>query len=134
MIGPTLPIHLVDDDPAVLKALSRLLLSSGFEVHTYKSARDFIDQRDAAVPGCLVLDMSMPGLSGLELQECVRQFGCVPGRQCRKWLCFEMVVQRGKVTPRGIAAQELDHSGKKHEAEDQPPEKEKDDRAMVGPT
>jgi FixJ family two-component response regulator len=67
--GPILPIHLVDDDPAVLKALSRLLQASGFVVHTYKSARDFIDQRAAAVPGCLVLDMSMPGISGLELQE-----------------------------------------------------------------
>jgi FixJ family two-component response regulator len=66
---PTLPIHLVDDDPAVLKAFSRLLTSSGFAVITYHSATDFITRRHAAPPGCLLLDMSMPGLSGLELQE-----------------------------------------------------------------
>jgi FixJ family two-component response regulator len=63
------PIHLVDDDPAFVKALSRLLRLSGFEVITYSSATDFMNRREATIPGCILLDMSMPGPSGLELQE-----------------------------------------------------------------
>ena len=70
-----LPIHLVDDEPAVLKALSRLLRASGFEVSTYSSADDFIARRDNAAPGCLVLDISMPGRNGLALQEWLSRSG-----------------------------------------------------------
>jgi FixJ family two-component response regulator len=71
----TLPIHLVDDDPAVLKAFSRLLTAHGFQVITYPSATDFVARRQGAVSGCVVLDMSMPGLSGLELQEWLASCG-----------------------------------------------------------
>jgi FixJ family two-component response regulator len=75
MNGARFPIYLVDDDPPVLKALSRLLRLSGFEVLTYSSAQEFIAQSDAAVPGCLVLDVSMPGFSGLELQKWLTDSG-----------------------------------------------------------
>jgi FixJ family two-component response regulator len=61
-------IHLVDDDPGVLKALSRLLRARGYEVKPYSSPELFLEEHDEAVPGCAVLDVSMPGLDGLDLQ------------------------------------------------------------------
>ena len=61
-------VYLVDDDPGVLKALSRLLRAKGYEVKPYSSPQLFLEEHDVAVPGCAVLDVSMPGLDGLELQ------------------------------------------------------------------
>jgi FixJ family two-component response regulator len=60
---------LVDDQPAVLKALARLLAAEGIAVQPYGSARDFLDSGQAGAPGCLVLDLSMPGMGGLALQQ-----------------------------------------------------------------
>ena len=62
-------IYLVDDDNGVVKALSRLLRSNGYDVRSYTSPQEFLAHHDAAVPGCAVLDVSMPGLDGLELQQ-----------------------------------------------------------------
>lgn len=62
-------VFLVDDQPAVLKALARLLVSAGFEVAPFESAPAFLDSGYAETPGCLVLDLSMPGMNGLELQQ-----------------------------------------------------------------
>jgi FixJ family two-component response regulator len=61
-------VYLVDDDPAVLKALSRLLRAGGYDVKPYFSPQIFLEEHDVAVPGCVVLDVSMPGLDGFELQ------------------------------------------------------------------
>jgi FixJ family two-component response regulator len=61
-------VYLVDDDAGVLKALSRLLRGKGYDVRPYLSPRVFLEEHDATVPGCAVLDVSMPGLDGLELQ------------------------------------------------------------------
>jgi FixJ family two-component response regulator len=61
-------IYLVDDDPGVLKGLSRLLRTRGYEVKVYSSPRLFLDEHDMTVPGCAVLDVSMPGLDGFEIQ------------------------------------------------------------------
>ena len=58
----------VDDDRSVLKSLSRLLRTKGYEVRAYLSGREFLDQHDPDVPGCAILDMAMPGMSGLEIQ------------------------------------------------------------------
>ncbi len=66
-------IYLVDDEPAVRKALSRLLHAAGFAVQDFGSAADFIAQYRAELPACLVLDLSMPGFSGLELQQWLAQ-------------------------------------------------------------
>lgn len=61
-------VYLVDDDLGVLKALSRLLRANGHDVKTYSSPKVFLDEHDVARPGCAVLDVSMPGLDGLEIQ------------------------------------------------------------------
>lgn len=66
-VEPT--VFVVDDDPAVLKSLSRLLRASQFNVVTFGSPQEFLERHDPHTPGCLVLDVAMPGLNGLELQE-----------------------------------------------------------------
>jgi FixJ family two-component response regulator len=68
--GPT--VLVVDDDPAVLKGLSRLLRSARLDVATFSSPREFLERHDPRAPGCLVLDVAMPGLNGLELQEALK--------------------------------------------------------------
>jgi FixJ family two-component response regulator len=66
-------VFIVDDDPAVLKGLSRLLRSVEFNVVTVGSPEEFLAQHDPCAPGCLILDVAMPGLNGLELQEALTQ-------------------------------------------------------------
>jgi FixJ family two-component response regulator len=61
-------VFLVDDDPSVLRALSRLLRAAGHHVSAFGSPQEFLLLHDPAAPGCLVLDLAMPGLNGLELQ------------------------------------------------------------------
>ena len=65
---PPLTVYLVDDDPDVLVATERLLSSEGLTVAAFQSARAFLEHYDAAVPGCLVLDLAMPEVTGPELQ------------------------------------------------------------------
>jgi RNA polymerase sigma factor (sigma-70 family) len=66
----TLPgtVFVVDDDPSVRKALARLCQSAGLKVKAFASAREFLDSGAPESPACLVLDVRMPGLSGLDLQ------------------------------------------------------------------
>ena len=61
-------VFLVDDDHAVRDAMGLLLDSAGLRTVSYPSAADFLDDFDPGRPGCLVLDIRMPGMSGLELQ------------------------------------------------------------------
>jgi FixJ family two-component response regulator len=61
-------VYVVDDDPAVGKSLSRLLRSAGFEVLAFESPEEFLRQLPGEPAGCVVLDLSMPGLDGLGLQ------------------------------------------------------------------
>jgi len=61
-------VYIVDDDPGVREALDGLLRSVGFAVQTFSSAQDFLRSRLPDGPGCLVLDVRLPGLSGLDLQ------------------------------------------------------------------
>jgi FixJ family two-component response regulator len=68
-------VYLVDDDPGVLKALSRLLRIRGYEVKPYFSPQLFLEEHDVTVPGCAILDVSMPGLDGLELQRALTAAG-----------------------------------------------------------
>ena len=62
-------VFVVDDDVSMREALESLVRSAGFEVETFASAQDFLDHRKADGPSCLVLDVRLPGLSGLDLQK-----------------------------------------------------------------
>lgn len=61
-------VRVVDDDESIRRALSGLLQSVGLAVATYGSAQDFLASDRSDTPGCLVLDVDLPGLSGLDLQ------------------------------------------------------------------
>jgi FixJ family two-component response regulator len=62
-------VFVVDDNPSVRKSLSRLLASAGYTIETFASAREFLIREPSTGPCCLVLDVRMPGLTGIELQE-----------------------------------------------------------------
>ena len=68
-------VFLLDDEQAVVVALARMLQASGFAVRTWTSAADFLEEHDARPPGCLVTDVRMPGMSGLELQQALIERG-----------------------------------------------------------
>ena len=61
-------VYVVDDEETVRRSLSRLLRSAGLTVQTFPSAQAFLDQAPSNRPGCLVLDVRLPDLSGLDLQ------------------------------------------------------------------
>jgi FixJ family two-component response regulator len=73
--GKMFTVFIVDDDAGVLKALSRLLRAKGYDVRSYASPQEFLAHHDATVPGCAVLDVAMPGLDGLELQQALTSGG-----------------------------------------------------------
>ena len=62
-------IFVVDDDAAMRRSLAYLFDSAGWQVATFESARDFLQRYDGHAPGCLLLDVRMPLMSGLELQQ-----------------------------------------------------------------
>ena len=66
-------VFVVDDDPAVRESLQYLIESVGLNVESYPNAQTFTDAFDPAVPGCLVLDVRMPGASGLDLLDELKQ-------------------------------------------------------------
>jgi two-component system, LuxR family, response regulator FixJ len=68
-------IFIVDDDAAVRDSLRLLLECEGFEAREFASARQFLDTRPKSSGGCLILDVHMPGMSGLELLEMLRRRG-----------------------------------------------------------
>jgi len=61
-------VFIVDDDREIRAALSCLLTAAGYQVRSFETAERFIEEQDAEAPGCLLLDVCLPGLSGLELQ------------------------------------------------------------------
>jgi len=61
-------IYIVDDDDAMRKSLSMVMRSADFESKTYATAQGFLNEYDQTGPGCLLLDVRMPGMTGLELQ------------------------------------------------------------------
>ena len=81
MLSPASPtprdptIHVVDDDPAVLDSVTLLLRSHGLQAVPYASARQFLDAYQHGQIGCLVLDLRMPGMGGLELQQALNEEG-----------------------------------------------------------
>ena len=69
MIKEKTTIYIVDDDPSVNRSLERLLRSANYQVESFYSAENFLDLEYYERPSCLILDVSMPGMNGLELQE-----------------------------------------------------------------
>lgn len=68
-------VFLVDDDEQLLRALARLLRQHGFTTAAFASAEAFLREQDASQPGCLVLDVNLPGLDGLALQRRLTERG-----------------------------------------------------------
>jgi RNA polymerase sigma factor (sigma-70 family) len=68
MDGGTRTVFIVEDAPQVRKALSRVLAATGYQVRAFESAESFLGAQCADAPGCLLLDISLPGLSGIQLQ------------------------------------------------------------------
>ncbi len=66
-------VFIVDDDPAARRALAILMGSMDLRAQAYASARGFLDEFERAMPGCLLLDVRMPGVSGLELLDELRR-------------------------------------------------------------
>jgi FixJ family two-component response regulator len=62
-------VFIVDDEPAVARALARLLRASGYTTQVFGSAREFMDGYKPESAGCLVADFSMPGINGLDLKQ-----------------------------------------------------------------
>jgi len=73
-LAPT--VFIVDDDPSVLKALTRLMSFAGLHAATFASPQAFLDQHDQNALGCLVLDVAMPHMNGLELHQMLVAQGC----------------------------------------------------------
>ncbi len=73
---PAATVFVVDDDPSVLRALTRLFTAAGFKARAFASPAAFLEQHDSAAPGCLVLDVALPGLDGLQLQQALTASGC----------------------------------------------------------
>jgi len=69
MSSPAPIVFIVDDDVSVRESLELLTRNEGWQVETFASAQKFLDRPRSYVPSCLVLDVSLPGLNGLELQE-----------------------------------------------------------------
>ena len=61
-------VRIIDDDAGVRDSYRYLIESDGWLVRTYQDAEDFLANDDPSIPGCAILDVRMPGLSGLELQ------------------------------------------------------------------
>ena len=67
MINPI--VYLVDDDPSVLRSVTRLLTAEGYNIRAFSSPGKFLEEHDLSAPGCIVMDLAMPEFSGLSLQE-----------------------------------------------------------------
>ena len=73
MSEPVSCVTVIEDDPLLLRSITRLLQTSGFHVSPYQSAAEFLYRADPASRGCLLVDMSMPELDGLALQRALSE-------------------------------------------------------------
>jgi FixJ family two-component response regulator len=69
-------VFVIDDDPSVRRALERQLRTAGFRVETFESAQDYVARAPQTASACIVTDVRMPGMSGLDLQDSLAQAGC----------------------------------------------------------
>ena len=71
-------VFVIDDDPSIRSALERLVASVGLNCETFATADEYLAQMNPAAPGCLIVDMRLPGLNGFELQEHLNRDGYHP--------------------------------------------------------
>ena len=69
MPPPSSMVFVVDDDISVRESLELLFQNEGWQAKTFESAQEFLDYRRALIPSCLILDVMMPGMTGLDLQQ-----------------------------------------------------------------
>src|ERR1700757_873650 len=90
-------VYVIDDEISVGTALQRLLRSVGLAVQTFTSAQEFLDAGPQDAPGCVVLDVRMPGMSGLEVQQQLAATGiCLPVIFLTGYADVEMTVRAMK--------------------------------------
>ena len=75
--SPPATVFVVDDEASVRTAVARLLRAEGYDVAMFASPAEFLEAHEPAVPGCLVLDMAMPDLNGLQVQQALAERGSV---------------------------------------------------------
>ncbi|UVC17896.1 response regulator transcription factor [Mesorhizobium onobrychidis] len=68
-------VYIIDDDASVRRGLGELLRSVGLGVHTFESSQEFLDSKRSDAPGCIILDVRLPGRSGLEFQSMLQNLG-----------------------------------------------------------
>jgi len=73
MTAPNALVFLIDDDASVRKGVSRLLRSAGYKSESFESASDFLQREQHPGPACLIVDVRMPGINGMDLQETLIQ-------------------------------------------------------------
>jgi len=73
MTAPNALVFLIDDDASVRKGVSRLLRSAGYKSESFESAADFLQREQHPGPACLIVDVQMPGINGMDLQETLIQ-------------------------------------------------------------
>jgi len=71
-------VFVIDDEPSIRKAIARSLGAAGLTVTTFSSAQEYLEHYEPDAPGCLILDLAMPGCSGLDLQQALADRGGEP--------------------------------------------------------
>ena len=70
-------VYIIDDDPSVCTAFSRLVRSGGMDAHTFRSVEEFLESAFLTSDACVVADVQLPGMSGLEVPRLLSERGCV---------------------------------------------------------
>ena len=70
-------VHLVDDDGAIRRSVGFMLMTSGYQVKSYESGVDLLKRRGDLDEGCILLDIRMPGMDGLEVQQALKDKGVI---------------------------------------------------------
>jgi FixJ family two-component response regulator len=78
MLPPLPVVFVVDDDVSVRESLELMVRRAGWQPETFSTAQEFLDRPEVSVPSCLVLDVSLPGLSGLDLQKRIAERSTTP--------------------------------------------------------
>jgi len=93
---PSIVVAVVDDDPPIRRALARLLRAAGFEAALFESAEAYMSAPPIPAPLCVIVDVQLPGISGLELQERLRDSGNARPVIMTTGFCFGVIRDRAR--------------------------------------